>query len=83
MITREELDNLKALLTKAEPLPWGIASDVYGGKEEAWCRWHSVGPLCMEGPEPDANGQLVYAVMQLLPKLIAAAESQENPPERA
>ena len=69
------IQRLRELMEKAEKLPWKATENTYGGKEEAWCYWHSVGPLGLTGERLDDNDQLVLAAINLLPALLAVAEA--------
>lgn len=65
------LTELEAALEKATPGPWEIKEDTCNGKEEAWCYWHMVGPLDLQGAHANDNDRLIVLLRNQAPALLA------------
>lgn len=66
-----DLDEIERLLAAATQGEWGIQEEL--GQDEAWCDWHSVGPLQLTGGKANADDRLIAALHNAAPDLIAAA----------
>lgn len=60
-LTTEQLDALAEAAQKATPGPWEIVPDSANGRDEAWCFWHSVGPIELMGKDPDDDSLFIAA----------------------
>ncbi len=77
-MTIEEMERLYVEATRLSPLPWTIVEDSAGGKDEAWCHWHTVGPLSLTGKEANDDDRLVVAAVNALPALLAVVKAAKD-----
>lgn len=80
----ELVKELEALDAKATKAPWVITADSAMGRDEAWCYWHTVGPLELMGIGELATDDegVVIALRNALPALIEyvkAAQALRSP----
>ncbi len=71
-----QIEELKRLAMAATPGPWETKEDEWGGKEEAWCYWHKVGPFSLMGKELNNDSSYITAAS---PDVVLAliAQNQE------
>ena len=78
------MTHLQSLIAKAKaatPGPWEITEDSAGGKDEAWCHWHQIGPFDLTGEKPTADGLFIascnpHLILALCELAMAAEEVQ-------
>ncbi len=73
-LTDSERAELRELLAKATPPPWGGVEDECGGKEEYYGHWHLIGPLSLMGRELHDDSRALLALRNHAEALLDAAD---------
>ena len=81
-MTESFIDRLERLTAEATPELWLVVEDSSDGMDEAWCEWHTVGPLAFTGRDLNKDTAFVAAaqpqtVRALLAFVRAAPEALE------
>ncbi len=75
-MTREEITELEAIESKATDGPWPITEGL--DWDEAWCKWHKVGPFQLMDDTADDNDRFISTARDAMPKLIKRIKELEG-----
>jgi hypothetical protein len=72
MTAVDRIAEIQARADAATKGPWPIIEDSADGLDEAWCRWHKVGPIELCGEKSNDDDIFIAAARADVPALCAA-----------